>query len=122
MRVDNFRQYTLYNRALDLMCSIDQLINNGEWDLRDNSLRELTQTAIKIPQTIAYGIGQSNLKVRIKKFNEVKEQLIKLGQLLDCYDLQDGVSKVVLNEIEGNRIQVLKMLNAYFGMLKNKVI
>ncbi|RFB12731.1 hypothetical protein DZB84_18445 [Bacillus sp. HNG] len=68
---------------------------------------------------IASGIGQLNIKIQNRNFNKVKDHLKDLEKLLNQFkelppDLMD-----CLYDIEELRIQVIKMLHAYFGSLKS---
>ncbi|WP_430789098.1 four helix bundle protein [Virgibacillus flavescens] len=118
MRVENFRKYTLYDRSLDLMIAIYRLIDNYALDPDDRQAKELYRCAIKIPKLIASGIGQTNMNVRIKRLNMAKEKLEYLQGAIRFYEKQRHIDNQYLDEIEDNRIQVIKLMNGYFGWLK----
>jgi four helix bundle protein len=119
-RVEDFRQSHLYNRSIDLMQSIYWLVDSINFNITPEEANKAYQIAINAPLLIASGIGQLNTKVRIKKFNEVNDNYLKkLNMLLSHFqNLSNGQSEC-LNSVEENSIQVLKLLNSYFGRLKS---
>lgn len=117
MRVENFRKYNLYDRSLDLMIAIYRLIDNYALDPDDRQAKELYRCAIKIPKLFASGIGQTNMNVRVKRFNKAKDKLDDLRVAIIFYKEQSHIDRRCLDEIEENRVQLLKLMNGYFGWL-----
>lgn len=123
-RIEDFRQSHLYNRSIDLMQSIYHLVDCIEFDISLKEADKVYKIAVNTPLLLASGIGQLNMKVRINKFNQVQDNLRDLKVLLDQFRvLSCEQHREYLNNIEECRIQVVKLLNNYFGRLKcsNKV-
>lgn len=117
--VEDFRQSHLYNRSIDLMQSIFWLVDSINFDINVEDANKAYEFATNIPLSIASGIGQLNMVVRIERFNKVKDLVKDLGLLLNQYENLPSNHRELLSNIEGCRIQVLKLLNSHFGQLKN---
>jgi len=118
MRIDNFRNYDLYRCSLDLTQSIYKLMDKENF-FSSHERREFHKIAIAVPKLIASGIGQSNMKIRFKQLNKMKDCLLELKHLSNSSHLIESKGYgYLLNEIENNRLQVLKLLHGYFGWLK----
>lgn len=117
--VEDFRQSHLYNCSIDLMQPIHFFIDSIELDVSYNRAVKANWLAINTPLAIASGIGQLNIKVRIKKFNEAKKQLEELRVFTKSFQGISDKNKADLDQVEHCRIQVLKLLNCYFGRLKS---
>lgn len=117
MRVENFRNYWLYKQSLALMNAIYRLVDDDTFNPNNRQTKELYRCATKIPKLIASGVGQTNMNIRIKRFNEAKDILDVLWQTIRTYEKQYQIDRRYLDEIEENRIQVVKILNRYFGSL-----
>ncbi|MEC1157821.1 four helix bundle protein [Cytobacillus horneckiae] len=122
-RIDDFQQSNLYNRSIDLMQSIYYLVDCIEFDISLKEADKAYKIAVNTPLLIASGIGQFNMKVRINKFNQVQENLRGLKILVERFQDLSYEHRAYLNNIEECRIQVVKLLNNYFGRLtsSNKV-
>lgn len=119
IRIDDYSKSYLYQRSSDLMQSIYLLIDDVDLEISDKDWRRAYEIAVEVPSLIASGIGQLNIKIRNRNFNKVKDHLKDLEKLLKQFkglhsDLMD-----CLDDIEELRIQVIKMLHAYFGSLKS---
>ncbi|MCH6265096.1 four helix bundle protein [Neobacillus citreus] len=117
--VEDFRQSHLYNRSIDLMQTIYWLVDSVDFEINYEIAEEAYRLAINNPLFIATGIGQLNVKVRIKKFNEAKDNLGKLSRYLRQFNKTACNNRAELKAIEECRIQVVKLLNSYFGRLKS---
>lgn len=100
------------------MQSIYSLVDSVDFNINHKEANRAYQIAINIPLFIASGIGQLNMKVRIKKFNDVSDNLEDLTMLLNHFEDLSWDQREYLNNIEECRIQVVKLLNSYFGRLK----
>lgn len=121
MIVEDFRKWYLYDSSLDLMLSIYALIDRYQLNPDVKPDKELYRLAMKIPKLIASGIGQSNIKVRIKKFNEAKKSHEELLEILNIYRGYSQIGHKYMDDIEHFRVKGLKLLNGYFGWLKKSV-
>jgi four helix bundle protein len=117
--VDEFGKSLLYKRSIDLMQSIYLLVDDVELKISDKDWKSAYEIAIEVPSLIASGIGQLNMKIRIRNFNKVKDKLKDLEKLLGQFKNLPFNLIDYLNDIEDLRVQVMKMLNAYFGSLKS---
>jgi four helix bundle protein len=119
-RVEDFRQSHLYNRSIDLMQSIYWLVDSIYISINIEEANKAYRIAINVPLLIASGIGQLNTNVRNKKFNQAKNNYLKkLDMLLSHFqNLSNGQSEYLIS-VEENSIQVLKLLNSYFGRVKS---
>lgn len=120
MRVESFHNYSLYKQSLALMIAIYRLIDDYSLSPKDCKATELYRCAVKIPKLFASGIGQTNMNVRIKRFNEAKDKLVGLEEALSIYKEQGQIDRRYLDEIEDNRMQVMKLLNGYFRSIKRE--
>jgi four helix bundle protein len=121
MIVEDFRKWQIYESSLDLMISIYALTDRYQLNPDVKQDKELYQLALKIPRLIASGIGQSNIKIRIKKLNEAKQSHEELLDLLNIYGGYSKIDYKYLDDIEHFRVKGLKLLNGYFGWLKKSV-
>lgn len=117
-QVEDFRQSHLYNRSIDLMQSIYYFIDNPDLYINEKVANKAYRIATDIPLLIATGIGQLNMTERIGKFNEIKDALKDLRMQMDKIKNLTPYLIESSNEIENLRVQVLKLLNHYFGRLK----
>ncbi|WP_442598171.1 four helix bundle protein [Neobacillus sp. D3-1R] len=118
-RVVDFRQSHLYNRSIDLMQSIYWLVDSVDIDIHYEMAEKAYRLAIHTPLYIASGIGQLNMKVRRKMFNEAQDNLKKLSKYLQQFNELTCNKREELNTIEECRIQVVKLLNNFFGRLNS---
>ncbi|MBT2694622.1 four helix bundle protein [Bacillus sp. ISL-55] len=118
-QVEDFHRFHLYNRSIDLMQSIYWLVDSVGFEINDEQVEKAYRLAIDTPLRIASGIGQLNMKIRNKKFSEVNQNLKSLKVMLDQFQVLSHEHKDDLNNIEVCRVQVLKLLNYYFGRLKS---
>lgn len=117
--VEDFRQSHLYNRSIDLFQSIYMLVDMIDFNINEEQVSKAYRIAVNIPILIALGIGQLNLKEEIKKFNKAKDTLMELRVLLDQFQNLTSDQEELLGNIENCRIQVVKLVNSYFGRLKS---
>lgn len=120
--VEEFGKSSLYKRSTDLMQSIYLLVDDADFKISDKNWRKAYEIAIEVPTLIASGIGQLNMKIRIRNFNKVKDKLKELEKLLGEFKELHSDFMGCLDDIEELRIQVIKMLHAYFGSLKSSNI
>jgi four helix bundle protein len=119
LSVDEFSKSSLYKRSTDLMQSIYLLVDDVDFKISDKDWIRSYEIAIEVPSLIASGIGQLNMKIRIRNFNKAKDKLKDLEKLLGEFKELPPNLRDCLNDIEELRKQVMKMLNAYFGSLKS---
>jgi four helix bundle protein len=117
-QVEDFRQFHLYNRSINLMESIYYFIDNPDLNINEVDANKAYRLATDIPLLIATGIGQLNMTERNEKFNEVKDTLKDLRRQMDQFQKLTPYLREFSNDIENLRVQVLKLLNHYFGRLK----
>src|SRR5690625_1877223 len=74
--------------------------------------REFHKIAIAVPKLIASCIGQSNMKIRFKQLNKMKDCLLELKHLSNSSHLIENKGYgYLLNEIENYRLQVWWYVN-----------
>jgi hypothetical protein len=119
-RVENFRLLTLYDRSIELTKTIYDVSHTDKGSLTDLEIKLIRKKAVIIPSKIASGISQMNMKFRCKKLNEAKATLIQLRLLMDNLKMRKKIDCQLWLVFEKYRIEVIKLLNGYFGWIGSK--
>ncbi|MFD1173942.1 four helix bundle protein [Oceanobacillus picturae] len=113
IKVDNFRNFDLYNCSLSLTKEILQLIKNKKLNISEKEIMQLRRATIAIPWKIASGISQLNIKLRFKRLNAAKESLNCVDKLVRNIKACNQLSQRTFNIIE----ELYKLFNGYFRWL-----
>ncbi|MEC1767501.1 four helix bundle protein [Schinkia azotoformans] len=122
MWVQDFRKNALYQRSLDLAHEVYRTVEIDGENIGEKEAIQLRKRAVRITKKITHAIVQQNIKMKFKSLNEAKLELEML--LKQVYKLYD---KKRIDEFSGFNIdccanQVMKLLNFYFGVYREKRI
>jgi len=120
VKIDHFRGFILYERSLDLTKLIYEISYKFEEDLTDGEVRLIRKHAGSIPNQIASAITQINMKVRFKKLNEAVATLMQLKVVVQNLKTRKKINYQSWQIFEKYRIEVIKLLNGYFGWIGSK--
>lgn len=115
-RVENFHDFNLYQRSLDLVKDIYNATQNGNLLKAEANL--IRKKSVAISSLIASAIAQANMKVRFKRLNEAKGILIQIRLFMLELKIKNKIDSSTWGKIEKRTIEVMKLLNAFFGYMK----
>ncbi|MQR93689.1 four helix bundle protein [Fictibacillus phosphorivorans] len=119
-RVENFRDFQLYLRSMDLTRESYEVIHVCKEELTDKEVALIRKMAVTIPIKIASAIGQVNMKVRFKMLNNAKVILIQLRATMMEFNKKKKVDDHSLTRVNGYLEEILKLLYGYFGWISNE--
>lgn len=117
VKVNSFRNFTLYQRSLDLLRVVYESSHKCEESLTDGNIRLIRKYAGHIPNQIASALIQVNMNVRFRKLNEAVATLKKLSVLMKSLEMRKKIDFQAWRVFEQYRIEVIKLLYGYFGWL-----
>ncbi|WP_026673984.1 hypothetical protein [Alkalihalobacterium bogoriense] len=118
MHVANFRKSSLYQNSLELFHEVYLTTEENGDKLTEIEIKQLRERVIKNTTKITTGIIQQNIKMKFRYFNHAKKEIEKLMEEAFTLYQQGKISDSDGQIIEYYSIQILKLLNYYFG--KNK--
>jgi hypothetical protein len=119
-KVENFRSFAVYNRAIDLSIVIKQATKSCKANLTEREIVVLNKNVVTIPIRIAAAITQVNIKVRFKKLNEAKSILIQLQTIMLELKKRKKIDEQSWGKVEELSIEVMKLLNGYFRWISGR--
>ncbi|MEQ2529417.1 hypothetical protein WMO40_22355 [Bacillaceae bacterium CLA-AA-H227] len=117
VRVNSFRNFTLYQRSLDLTRVVYEVSHIYKESLSNGNIGLIRKYAGHIPNQIASALIQVNMNVRFRKLNEAVATLKKLRVLMNNLEMRKEIDYKSWCLFEQYRIEVIKLLNGYFGWL-----
>ncbi len=121
MKVSSFRDLDVWNRSIDLLPKVYQLLRQLPVEERFALADQIRRACVSIPANIAEGHARQHRKEYVQSLFVAKGSLAELQTLLVAGRKLDYFSSADTREVELEMEEIAKMLNGLVRSLRRRI-